>query len=189
MDEKNGSVIGRIADLLGGVAGRVIVAALLILIAVELSRFCYSFGRSVFYQDPMETPPGTDVSVVFEEGQSIGEASEILSEAGLIRDPEAFSIQAALYEVNIYPGEYTLNTSMTTKEIIEEINISEDEYQARLAESEKAESETEEDVIGGGDEADILTPEERASLEAESAASEEAASDGASSEGTGSEEQ
>ena len=51
MDEKNGSVIGRIADLLGGVAGRVIVAALLILIAVELSRFCYSFGRSVFYQE------------------------------------------------------------------------------------------------------------------------------------------
>ena len=160
MDRKEGTFIGRLADMLGGVAGRVIVAALLVLIAFELSRLCYSFGRSIFYQDPMETAPGTDIVVTIPEGSSTSDVADILMEKGLIRDEKAFTIQEELYEVNVYPGEYTLNSSMTTKEILAEINISEEEYQQRLAESEAREEAARESeasgVIGGGDEADIL---------------------------------
>ncbi len=167
MRDNDRSAIGRIADLLGGVAGRVIVAALLILIMVELGRFCYSFGRSIFYQETMEEAPGTDIVVTFDEGCSVDEAAGILEENGIIRDATAFTIQALLYETHIYPGDYTLNTSMTTKEIIAEINISEEEYQARLLASEQQADETEidSDVIGGGDEAEELSPEEMESLE------------------------
>ena len=174
MQENKGSTIGRLADLLGGAAGRIIIAALLILIAFELGQLCYSFGRSIFYQDPMETAPGTDVTVVFEEGCTREDAADILEQNRLIRDADAFSIQEMLYEVNISPGEYKLNTSMTTKELIEEINISEEEYQARLAESEKAQEMETSDVIGGGDEADIITPEEAAAMTAGDAAAETA---------------
>ena len=167
MEEKKGSTIGQIADFVGGVAGRVIVAALLILIAVELSRLCYSFGRSIFYQEPMEASPGTDIVVEFTEDMGLSEAAKELETEGLLHNAEAFTIQAMLYDVHIYPGEYTLNTSMTTKEIIEEINISEEEYQARLLEAQQQESSPEEDVIGGGYEADIITPEESASMSEE----------------------
>ena len=166
MDKKESSFIGRAADILGGAAGRVIVAALLILIAFELGSFCFSFGRSIFYQEPMETEPGTDIVITIPEGSDAKSVAELLEQEGIIRDGSAFAIQEELYEVNIYPGEYTLNTSMTTKEILSELNISEEEYQRRLAASEAAETSQNPDVIGGGDEADIISESEAESLAA-----------------------
>ena len=159
MRERDSSVIGRIADILGGVAGRVIVAALLILIAFEVGSFCFGLGRSIFYQEPMETEPGTDVTITITEGADMGDVAELLASQGLIRDEKAFEIEMGLYEVNIYPGDYVLNTSMTTKEILNELNISEEEYRRRIAESE-AMSTASPDVIGGGAEADILIESE-----------------------------
>ena len=43
---------------------------------------------------------------------------EILEEAGLIRDSRAFTIQAMVYEYEVQPGTYELNTSESSKEII-----------------------------------------------------------------------
>ena len=159
MRDKDSSAIGRIADILGGVAGRVIVAALLILIAFEAGSFCFSFGRSIFYQEPMEAEPGTDITVTIPEGAELEDVAKLLCSEGLIRDEKAFEIELELYEVNIYPGDYVLNTSMTTKEILSELNISEEEYPRRLSESEAMSTQSP-DVIGGGAEADILSDDE-----------------------------
>ena len=114
----------------------------------------------------METEPGTDIVITIPEGSDAQSVAELLEQEGIIRDGSAFAIQEELYEVNIYPGEYTLNTSMTTKEILSELNISEEEYQRRLAASEAAETSQNPDVIGGGDEADIISESEAESLAA-----------------------
>ena len=41
---------------------------------------------------------------------------------GLIRNELAVRIQKMFYDYEIYPGTYTLNTSMTSKEILQVLN-------------------------------------------------------------------
>lgn len=150
------SALAKITGLLGGLAGRVIIAALLILLTFEGLRFCFDFGHAIFYQQPVEAAPGTDHVVTLQEDATMQSVAQDLKEEGLIRNETAFIIQGQLYQINLFPGEYTLNTSMTTKEILEALNTDPEEYAAQVKESEAerqdAAEETEAAVIGGGDE-------------------------------------
>ena len=162
------SALAKITGLLGGLAGRVIVAALLILLTFEGLRFCFDFGHAIFYQQPVEAAPGTDHVVTLQEDDTMQSVAQDLKEEGLIRNETAFIIQGQLYQINLFPGEYTLNTSMTTKEILEALNTDPEEYAAQVKESEAerqdAAEETEAAVIGGGDE---LVDAEQAAAAAE----------------------
>ena len=162
------SALAKITGLLGGLAGRVIVAALLILLTFEGLRFCFDFGHAIFYQQPVEAAPGTDHVVTLQEDATMQSVAQDLKEEGLIRNETAFIIQGQLYQINLFPGEYTLNTSMTTKEILEALNTDPEEYAAQVKESEAerqdAAEETEAAVIGGGDE---LVDAEQAAAAAE----------------------
>lgn len=162
------SALAKITGLLGGLAGRVIVAALLILLTFEGLRFCFDFGHAIFYQQPVEAAPGTDHVVTLQEDATMQSVAQDLKEEGLIRNETAFIIQGQLYQINLFPGEYTLNTSMTTKEILEALNTDPEEYAAQVKESEAerqdAAEETEATVIGGGDE---LVDAEQAAAAAE----------------------
>ena len=162
------SALAKITGLLGGLAGRVIVAALLILLTFEGLRFCFDFGHAIFYQQPVEAAPGTDHVVTLQEDATMQSVAQHLKEEGLIRNETAFIIQGQLYQINLFPGEYTLNTSMTTKEILEALNTDPEEYAAQVKESEAerqdAAEETEAAVIGGGDE---LVDAEQAAAAAE----------------------
>ena len=66
----------------------------------------------------MEEEPGTGKTVVLDGDETVAEVGEILEEAGLIRDSRAFTIQAMVYEYEVQPGTYELNTSESSKEII-----------------------------------------------------------------------
>ncbi len=162
------SALAKITGLLGGLAGRVIIAALLILLTFEGLRFCFDFGHAIFYQQPVEAAPGTDHVVTLQEDATMQSVAQDLKEEGLIRNETAFIIQGQLYQINLFPGEYTLNTSMTTKEILEALNTDPEEYAAQVKESEAerqdAAEETEAAVIGGGDE---LVDAEQAAAAAE----------------------
>ena len=186
------SALAKITGVIGGVAGRVIIAALLLLLTFEGLRICFDFGHDIFYQQPMEAEPGTDHVVTLEDGATMQSTAEQLKDAGLIRNELAFVIQGELYQINLYPGDYTLNTSMTTKEILTALNTDPEEYAAQVKESEaerEAAAEAEGDVIGGGDELvdeeqaaaaageDIQVETEAASAEATAEATTEAAAE------------
>ena len=186
------SALAKITGVIGGVAGRVIIAALLLLLTFEGLRICFDFGHDIFYQQPMEAEPGTDHVVTLEDGATMQSTAEQLKDAGLIRNELAFVIQGQLYQINLYPGDYTLNTSMTTKEILTALNTDPEEYAAQVKESEaerEAAAEAEGDVIGGGDELvdeeqaaaaageDIQVETEAASAEATAEATTEAAAE------------
>ncbi|MBQ7175142.1 MAG: endolytic transglycosylase MltG [Lachnospiraceae bacterium] len=145
------SGIRRISEFLSGVAGRVILIALMTLVVFVAVRFSFNFGHSVFYQTPAEAPPGTDVEVTIEKGASIDELAEQLYDDGIITNDLAFRIQGRLYKVNFYPGTYTLNTSMTVKEILEAIDMTEAEYEESKAAAQAAD-EGSDGEIGGGSE-------------------------------------
>ena len=54
-----------------------------------------------------------------EAGTSVSSVGKELEKDGLINNRYSFIIQAMVYEYEIQPGVYTLNTSMTSREILD----------------------------------------------------------------------
>ena len=142
--DNNENTLQKITGFLTGVAGRVILFALIVLACVYGIKTSFDFGHDIFFQEPMEAEPGQDKEIRISEGDSLDSIAELLSEEGLIRNEIAFKVQGILYETNIYPGKFILNTSMTTKEILSTLNTEPEETAAPTAAAQ--------DVVGGGDE-------------------------------------
>lgn len=99
---------------------KILIAFLVIVFLYRGSMYCYDFGYRIFTDMPMSIEPGTDVTVIINEGYSTRQIGEILEENGLINDATLFVLQEKLseYSGKITPGVYTLNTSMTTEKMI-----------------------------------------------------------------------
>lgn len=98
----------------------ILVLLLVVVGLIELGTFCYDFGYRVFTETAVEEAPGTDIVVQVTEGMSEGDIGDMLETEGLIRDSKLFFAQLKLsaYSGKLLPGTYTLNTSMTGKEMI-----------------------------------------------------------------------
>ncbi len=142
--DNNENALQKITGFLTGFAGRVILIALIVLVCAYGLKASFDFGHDIFYQEPVEAEPGQDKEITVEEGATLDSIADLLKEEGLIRNEIAFKVQGILYESNIEPGKYILNTSMTTKELLEALNTEPEETVA--AETQAS------DVIGGGDE-------------------------------------
>ncbi len=115
--------INKITTAIIRICTKLIVAALLVLLLYEAVAKGFSFGYQVFYSKAAEESPGRNVSVVLEDGTTIAEVASILKEKGLIENKFSFRFQSFFYEYEtVYPGTYELNTSMTSKEILELLN-------------------------------------------------------------------
>ena len=115
--------INRITGAIIGICGKLIIYALVILLLFECVTRAYDFGHEVFDAQPVAEAPGTDVAVTLTGEVSVQDVAGILKEKGLIRNKLAFCVQARFYEYEFYPGDYTLNTSMTTKEMMNVMNV------------------------------------------------------------------
>lgn len=102
------------------VAFSIMITLLVIYGTVRAGRTAFEFGYRVFAESPMEEMPGTDIVVTIESGMSAKEIGELLKKNKLIRDENLFFFQLNLsaYADKIIPGTYTLNTSLTPKEMI-----------------------------------------------------------------------
>lgn len=98
----------------------ILITLLVVVGLVELGSFCYDFGYRVFTETPVAETPGTDIVVQVDSDMSEYEIGRMLEEEGLIRDGRLFWAQLKLsaYSGDIIPGIYTLNTSMTGKDMI-----------------------------------------------------------------------
>lgn len=54
-----------------------------------------------------------------EAGASVSAVGKTLEKEGLINNQYSFIIQAMVYDYEIQPGDYILNTSMTSREILD----------------------------------------------------------------------
>ncbi len=97
----------------------VLITLLVIVGLVELGTNCYRFGYRVFTEPPMDEAPGRDVSVMITSDMSEYDIGRELQDRGLVRDAALFLVQLKLsaYSGDIRPGSYTLNTSLTGKEL------------------------------------------------------------------------
>ena len=97
--------------------------ALLILLLYEAVIRGYAFGHAVFYAEAVEAAPGHDITVVVKDGEDVSQAADELEKKGLIKNIYAFLFQSRFYDYDkIYPGTYTFNTSMTSKEILQKLS-------------------------------------------------------------------
>ncbi len=80
----------------------------------------FSFGELIFSENGMAAKGnGTEIQVTIPKDASSKEVGDILKKNGLIKNSYAFVIQVMLYEADIVPGKYALNTEENPKEIIE----------------------------------------------------------------------
>lgn len=98
------------------------VLILLLVVAglLKLGTFCYDFGYRVFTETAVDEEPGRDVVVQLTADMSEREIGKMLEEEGLVRDGSLFYVQlkVSAYSGKLKPGIYTLNTSMTGKDMI-----------------------------------------------------------------------
>lgn len=122
----------------------ILVILLVIVGLVELGTFCYDFGYRVFTETPVDAAPGKEVIVQVTTDMSEREIGKMLEEKGLVRDGSLFLAQLKLsaYSGELVPGIYTLNTSMTGKEMI--VIMATEQEESTETEDMTPEAETEE---------------------------------------------
>lgn len=125
----------------------ILVMLLVIVGLIELGTVCYDFGYRVFTESPVDEAPGKEVTVSVTPDMSEIDIGRMLEEQGLVRDSSLFFAQLKLsaYSGKLLPGEYTLNTSMTGKEMIVAMATApEESTETEEEERSGAEAETEE---------------------------------------------
>lgn len=98
-----------------------ILVILLVLIGfVKIGTYCYEFGYRVFTEAPVDAEPGRDVMVQISGDMSDMDIAKELKEKGLVEDAKLFYVQlkVSAYSGKFHDGVYTLNTSMTARDMM-----------------------------------------------------------------------
>ena len=98
----------------------VVLAVVVVMFVYKGATLAYDYGYRVFAEEPVDAAPGLDMDVVVEDGMGPKEIGIMLESRGLIKDGTLFYLQNILskYKDDLKAGTYTLNTSMTTEEMM-----------------------------------------------------------------------
>ena len=125
---------------------------IVILCIITFSKSAYNFSYQVFGNVTVTEEPGKDAKIRIVSGESTMTVARKLEQLKIIVDDTTFYLKAKLSKVNIMPGTYVVNSSMTYDEIFAELSdvnnsLTTDEYQKEETESDKAEdTETDQEV-------------------------------------------
>ncbi len=110
------------------VAFSIMIALIVIYAAVKICSVGYDFGYRVFTEPAISEGPGEDIMVEVTDDMSASDIGHMLETKGLVKDGNLFFIQLKLsaYSKKIKSGVYTLNTSMTSKDMMVEMSKSKD---------------------------------------------------------------
>ena len=102
---------------------KMVVTAAVIAIFYFVCTKSFEYGEAVFSEEPMDKAgTGYKVVVTIPSNTTAKEFGDILLSHGLIKDADMFVIQAALYELEMYPGTYTFSTEQNVEELIGVVN-------------------------------------------------------------------
>lgn len=99
---------------------KIVVVVVIAMFIYKGATMAYDYGYRVFAEEPVDAAPGLDMDVVIEDGMGPKEIGNLLESKGLIKDGTLFYLQNILskYAGDLKGGSYTLNTSMTTEEMM-----------------------------------------------------------------------
>ncbi len=146
--------INKVTGTVIGLSWKLILIAVIILLLVEGAAQGYRFGYEVFSSDPVESAPGRDISIQVTKDESGLQVFKDMKDAGLIRNSYATLVASIFFDYDIYPGTYVLNTSMTAREMLDEMSVRPEGY------VEETVAETEEETISAVAAAPIQTEAE-----------------------------
>ena len=92
-----------------------------------LFRSGFNFGYEIFADTAVSSAPGAEITIEVKEDATGRQVGKMLKEKGLIHNEYAFWVQSIFYDYTIYPGSYTLNTAMTSREILDELSVKPEE--------------------------------------------------------------
>ena len=114
--------INRVTGAVIGISGKLILYAIVLLLLAEGITRGYAFGHSLFYESSVEQAPGRDITVTVPQGHKDADTIHELKIDGLIDNELAMRVQMKFYDYEIHPGTYTLNTSMSSKKMLQILN-------------------------------------------------------------------
>lgn len=99
---------------------RITIYIILIIALYYLASTAYAYGHKVFSDEGVSEAPGTDITLVIDEGTSVMNLGRILQEYEVIEDYKIFYLQSIIYEVSeVTPGTYTFNDSQSGEDILD----------------------------------------------------------------------
>lgn len=103
-----------------GICVSILIFVLIIFGIIKLGSFVYDTGYRIFTEEAVDQEPGRDVVIQVEKNVSARSLGELLEKNGLIKDDLVFALQMTLFSKKnpVQPGEYTLNTSQTPREML-----------------------------------------------------------------------
>lgn len=114
--------INKITSTIISISCKVLLYTLVAFLLYEGAMRGYGYGHEIFAPTAMAEPPGMDREIVIDKGESVSDVAKLLKEKGLIKDEMIIVLQAKLYEYEINPGSYTLNTSQNSKDMLKLID-------------------------------------------------------------------
>lgn len=113
----------KIVGTIINVSIEIIFAAIIIIAIYNGGVKAYSFGFSVFAEQPVSKGSGREINVTIDSKSTDYEIGKLLEQKGLIKDAKVFYVQMKLMSVDgdVKSGRYTLNTSMTAEDMIRTI--------------------------------------------------------------------
>ena len=113
-------MIRKAAGMIISISLQMIVCVIAVILIYDAGNKGFAFGESIFTPDAVSSKAnGKDMLGIVEEGSSDLDVAKLLQSKGLIKDYKVFLVQAKLYEADLRPGTYTLNTSMTSEDMLE----------------------------------------------------------------------
>lgn len=111
----------------------VLFYVIVVMCIFAVSKKAYDFTYQVFGEVRAEENEGRDMKIRIVRGDSTMEIGQKLEQSKLILDKNAFFIKAKINGIDIMPGTYALNSSMSYDEIlayISDVNnsLTSDEY-------------------------------------------------------------
>lgn len=160
--------INKVTGTIISVAGRLIVYAVILMLLIEGVSRGYAFGYEVFSPTAVDAAPGRDEEITVKEGLTDTQKLRLLKDKGLIRSDLIALIQLKFYDYEIHPGTYWLNTSMTSREILQALNEGQkeagEESQPKLlaqpeTQAESSEADLDDETTTGAAEPIVTEPE------------------------------
>lgn len=99
---------------------KIVLFALVVLAIYRLGGAAYAYGHAVFEEEAYDPAPGRTVTVTIEQGASNKQIAHLLEDQGLVKDWRLFYVQilCSRYAKTMQAGTYTLNSSMTPRELM-----------------------------------------------------------------------
>lgn len=113
--------INKITGTIISVSVKLIIYALVVLMLFQCVTKGYRFGYEVFHSSAVSAAPGIE-KIISVNSESTSVVGKQLKDKGLIANEYIFQIQAKFYDYEIKKGTYTLNSSMTTKDILKTLD-------------------------------------------------------------------